>query len=142
MQSGISIFFFRTHFNYDQPTAGEISFGKSEVFHVVDTLHNGVVGSWQVLRVGSSGDKTHRGVVPNKAKAEEFATRQFNAAKKEQNAADQSKSSSIFRRRRDKAGRQRRSKSLGKVSTYILFAGFFPYSSTGHKIFDTFLTAE
>jgi len=34
--------------------------------------------------------------------------------KKEQNAADQKNSSSIFRRRRDKAGRQRRSKSLGK----------------------------
>ena len=28
-------------------------------------------------------DKTHRGVIPNKAKAEEFATKQFNAAKKE-----------------------------------------------------------
>ena len=61
-------------------------------------------------------------MIPNKAKAEEFATRQFNAAKKEQNAADQKNSSSIFRRRRDKAGRQRRSKSLGKVSI------FFDYS--------------
>ena len=95
----------------------------------MDTLHNGVVGSWQVLRVGGSGgDKTHRGVVPNKAKAEEFATRQFNAAKKEQNAADQNKSSSIFRRRRDKAGRQRRSKSLGKVSIF-----FHTYFSIGYS---------
>ena len=109
------LFFYRTHFNYDQPAPGEIGFGKSEVFHVVDTLHNGVVGSWQVLRVGGGSDKTHRGVVPNKAKAEEFATRQFNAAKKEQNASDNAKSSSIFRRRRDKAVRHRRSKSLGKV---------------------------
>ena len=95
------------------------------MFHVVDTLHNGVVGSWQVLRVGTAGkDKIHRGVVPNKAKAEEFATRQFNAAKKEQNAADQSKSSSIFRRKRDKVGRQRRSKSLGKV--FLFLACFLP----------------
>ena len=51
-----SLFFYRTHFNYDQPAPGEIGFGKSEVFHVVDTLHNGVVGSWQVLRVGGKSN--------------------------------------------------------------------------------------
>ena len=105
---------FRTHFNYDQTERGEMEFEKSEVFHVVDTLHNGVVGSWQALRVSGDRTKVHRGVIPNKARAEELATKQFNAAKKEQNAADQ-KGSSIFRRRRDKATRQRRSKSLGKV---------------------------
>lgn len=110
-------FYIKTHFNYDHPeNPGELAFGKSEVFHVVDTLHNGIVGSWQVLRVGNGKDKIHRGVVPNKTRAEEFATRQFNAAKKEQNAADQNnKNSSIFRRRRDKNMRTRRSKSLGKV---------------------------
>ena len=69
-------------------------------------------------------DKTHRGVVPNKAKAEEFATRQFNAAKKEQNASDNAKSSSIFRRRRDKAVRHRRSKSLGKVGLLFFLRSF------------------
>ena len=96
-------------------------FGKSEVFHVVDTLHNGVVGSWQALRVnpGNKDNKIHRGVVPNKARAEELATKQFNQAKKEQSANEQNKNSSIFRRRRDKNGRQRRSKSLGKVNKSI-----------------------
>jgi len=44
--------FFRAHFNYEEPEKGELSFKKSEVFHVVDTLHNGVVGSWQVFRMG------------------------------------------------------------------------------------------
>ena len=63
---------------------------------------------------------TTPGVIPNKARAEELATQQFNAAKKEQSAADQSKSSIFSRRRRDKAGRQRRSKSLGKVRIYFL----------------------
>ena len=29
-----------------------MSFNKSDVFHVVDTLHNGVVGSWQAFRMG------------------------------------------------------------------------------------------
>ena len=62
---------------------------------------------------------TTPGVIPNKARAEELATQQFNAAKKEQSAADQSKSSIFSRRRRDKAGRQRRSKSLGKVRIYF-----------------------
>ena len=75
--------------------------------------------SYFTLRVNPGGDKDnkiHRGVVPNKARAEELATKQFNAAKKEQTAVEQNKSSSIFRRRRDKNGRQRRSKSLGKVN--------------------------
>ena len=89
---------------------------------MVDTLHNGVVGSWQALRISGNKDKIHRGVVPNKARAEELATQQFNAAKKEQNAADQNKSSIFSRRRRDKAGRQRRSKSLGKVSPFLPFS--------------------
>ena len=118
------VFFFRTHFDYDPPERGELSFDKSEVFHVVDTLHNGVVGSWQALRISGNKDKIHRGVVPNKARAEELATQQFNAAKKEQNAADQNKSSIFSRRRRDKAGRQRRSKSLGKVSPFLPFSSY------------------
>ena len=100
---------------------GELPFKKGQVFHVVDTLHNGVVGSWQVLRV-SDGKGSHRGVIPNKAKAEEFATKQFNAAKKSENT--KSSTSSIFRRRRDK---QRRSKSLGKVSSesYLVINSLF-----------------
>ena len=44
--------FFRAHFNYNNPEKSEMSFNKSDVFHVVDTLHNGVVGSWQAFRMG------------------------------------------------------------------------------------------
>jgi tight junction protein 1 len=100
-----------------------MSFRKSDVFHVVDTLHNGVVGAWQVFRmdpflsgVGSSTEQIKKGVIPNKARAEEIATRQFNAAKKEQNSSEnQSKNGggSFFKRKREKS--HRRSKSLGKV---------------------------
>ena len=43
---------FRAHFNYNNPEKSEMSFNKSDVFHVVDTLHNGVVGSWQAFRMG------------------------------------------------------------------------------------------
>ena len=120
-----------------------MSFTKSDVFHVVDTLHNGVVGSWQAFRMGKingrhnciiichlfsslinldpflsglgrAAEQIQKGVIPNKARAEEIATQQFNLAKKEQNIAEQSRGSSFFRRRKDKSGHHRRSKSLGK----------------------------
>ena len=51
LQRGDS-FYIKAHFNYDQTEKGEMSFKKSNVFHVVDTLHNGVVGSWQAFRMG------------------------------------------------------------------------------------------
>ena len=51
LQRGDS-FYIRAHFNYDQNDKGEMNFKKSDVFHVVDTLHNGVVGSWQAFRMG------------------------------------------------------------------------------------------
>ena len=45
-------FYIKAHFTYDQTEKGEMSFKKCDVFHVVDTLHNGVVGSWQAFRMG------------------------------------------------------------------------------------------
>ena len=99
-----------------------MAFRKSDVFHVVDTLHNGVVGAWQVFRMdpflsglGRAAEQVQKGVIPNKARAEEIATQQFNAAKKEQNTMEQSRGTSFFRRKRDKSAHHRRSKSLGKV---------------------------
>ena len=43
---------FRTHFNYEQADKNELSFRKGDIFHVVDTLNLGVVGGWQVNRIG------------------------------------------------------------------------------------------
>ena len=43
---------FRTHFNYEQADKNELSFRKGDIFHVVDTLNLGVVGGWQVHRIG------------------------------------------------------------------------------------------
>lgn len=56
----------RAHFNYDQPNKGEMSFRKGDVFHVVDTLHNGVVGSWQVFRIGTLNSYSYARFVLNK----------------------------------------------------------------------------
>jgi tight junction protein 1 len=89
LQRGDS-FYIKAHFNNDNPEkTDEMAFRKSDVFHVVDTLHNGVVGAWQVFRMdpflsglGRAAEQVQKGVIPNKARAEEIATQQFNAAKK------------------------------------------------------------
>ncbi|XP_014231930.1 tight junction protein ZO-1 isoform X2 [Trichogramma pretiosum] len=102
-------FHVKTHFHYEQPDKGEMSFRSGDVFHVVDTLHNGVVGSWQVFRIGRNNQEVQKGNIPNKARAEELATAQFNATKKEMSASESR--GSFFRRRK---GSHRRSKSLGR----------------------------
>lgn len=104
-------FHIKTHFHCDTPTKGEMAFKAGDVFRCVDTLHNGVVGSWQVLRIGAqSHQEMQRGVIPNKSRAEELATAQFNANKKEMNASESR--TSFFRRRRSST--HRRSKSLSR----------------------------
>merc|ERR1719507_2841801 len=57
---------------------------------------------------GRAAEQVQKGVIPNKSRAEEIATQQFNAAKKEQNVNENSKSS-FFKRR--KAQNHRPSKS-------------------------------
>lgn len=102
-------FHIKTHFHYEQPQKGEMSFRSGDVFHVMDTLHNGVVGSWQVFRIGRNNQEVQKGIIPNKARAEELATAQFNATKKEMSASESR--GNFFRRRRNS---HRRSKSLGR----------------------------
>ncbi|XP_050682383.1 tight junction protein ZO-1 isoform X3 [Leptidea sinapis] len=102
-------FHVKTHFHYTEPTDGEMSFRCGDVFHVVDTLHNGTVGAWQVFRIGRNNQEVQKGTIPNKARAEELATAQFNATKKEMSGNDVKHN--FFRRRRST---HRRSKSLGK----------------------------
>lgn len=92
-----------------------MSFCKGDVFHVMDTLHNGVVGSWQVFRIGRNNQEVQKGIIPNKARAEELATAQFNATKKEMNASENK--GGFFRRRKHN---HRRSKSLSKVRWFYM----------------------
>ncbi|CRK89457.1 CLUMA_CG003198, isoform D, partial [Clunio marinus] len=102
-------FHIKTHFHYDSPSKSELSFRAGDVFRVIDTLHNGVVGSWQVMRIGRGHQELQRGIIPNKARAEELATAQFNASKKELNTSESRVS--FFRRKRSN---HRRSKSLSR----------------------------
>lgn len=58
---------------------------------------------------GRNNQEVQKGIIPNKARAEELATAQFNATKKEMSANESR--GSFFKRRRSS---NRRSKSLGK----------------------------
>ncbi|KAK5641793.1 hypothetical protein RI129_010340 [Pyrocoelia pectoralis] len=102
-------FYIKTHFHYENSVKGEMSFKSGDIFHVIDTLYNGVVGCWQVYRIGRNNQQGQKGIIPNKSRAEELATAQFNATKKEMSANESR--GSFFRRRRNS---NRRSKSLGK----------------------------
>ena len=53
----------RTHFNYEQTSKSELSFRKGDIFHVVDTLNMGVVGAWQVFRIGEPGTPRNSPIV-------------------------------------------------------------------------------
>lgn len=46
-------FYIKTHFHYENPAKGEMTFRSGDIFHVIDTLYNGVVGCWQVFRIGT-----------------------------------------------------------------------------------------
>ncbi|XP_071033804.1 tight junction protein ZO-1 isoform X2 [Parasteatoda tepidariorum] len=98
-------FYIRTHFSHESTGKGELSFRKGEVFHIVDTLHNGKPGSWLVYRLGRNGQEIQRGVIPNNSRAKELAQSQNVSSKKEN---EESGRGSFFRRR------ARRSKSLCK----------------------------
>ncbi|CAG0880498.1 unnamed protein product [Darwinula stevensoni] len=103
-------FYIKTHFNHEQPQKGEMTFRRGDIFHVIDTLHNGVVGAWQVFRIGRNNQETQGGVIPNRERAEELATAQYNASKKEQEQGDRTGRGSFFRRKRI----HRRAKSLSR----------------------------
>ncbi|GIY02776.1 tight junction protein ZO-1 [Caerostris extrusa] len=77
---------------------GELGFHVGEVFHVINTLHNGVVGSWLVYRLGRTNQEFQKGVIPNSSRAEQWAQEQQNQAKKD--AASESRGS-FFKRRTD-----------------------------------------
>lgn len=104
-------FYVKTNFAHD-PTPGQavkdaLSFKSGEIFHVVDTLHNGAVGQWLGYRLGRNQQEIQKGVIPNASRADEYAQEQSAQLKKDKELDSRS---SFFKRRG-----QRRSKSLIKV---------------------------
>ena len=42
-----------------------MSFHHGDIFHIIDTLYDGVVGSWQAIRIGRHNKETQKGIIPN-----------------------------------------------------------------------------
>lgn len=110
-------FHIRTHFKYDGSSKGELDFQSGELFHVVDTLHNDMVGSWLVFRVNRKSEM-QKGVIPNRSRAEEAANEQNaeKSSKKEDSAGGLTRGN-FFRRRS-----ARRSKILSRDTWEDTFA--------------------
>lgn len=45
-----------------------MNFRSGDVFHVVDTLYGGAVGTWQVYRIGHNNQETQKGAIPNQTR--------------------------------------------------------------------------
>ena len=124
-------FYIRANFNH-QPastSSNELTIEKGDIFHVTNTLFNGVVGHWYVSKLSENREEISRGTIPNESKAnaifESKSDGAVNASASFTSKGDQSKSgssfnsssfvstmkaASFFRRRRS----ARRTKSLGK----------------------------
>ena len=73
---------FRAQFHYTASDEDELPFRRGEVFHVLDTMNGGTIGSWRAQRVLPSGAETEVGIIPNKCRAEQLAIAQDLEAKK------------------------------------------------------------
>ncbi|XP_033100588.1 tight junction protein ZO-1-like isoform X2 [Anneissia japonica] len=77
MQSGKGDdFYVRTHFNYEGQRPEEITFFKNNIFRVIDTMYEGMVGWWYVLKIGHDEHEEARGIIPNNSRAEQLALSQ------------------------------------------------------------------
>ncbi|XP_074661139.1 tight junction protein 1-like isoform X2 [Tubulanus polymorphus] len=103
-------FYIRTHFTHTDTENGLIQFGIGDVFHVTDTLHNGVVGSWQAVRIGGNNQETQKGIIPNKNRAEQLALAQRQKASTTEDSKETQPKRGFFFRRKS----ARRTKSLSK----------------------------
>uniref|UniRef100_A0ABM5ELN6 Tight junction protein ZO-3 n=1 Tax=Pogona vitticeps TaxID=103695 RepID=A0ABM5ELN6_9SAUR len=67
-------FYIRTHFDFEKDTPSGLSFTRGEVFHVVDTMYRGKLGSWLALRMGKDLQEMDKGIIPNQSRAEQIAS--------------------------------------------------------------------
>ncbi|XP_071942456.1 tight junction protein 1-like isoform X2 [Antedon mediterranea] len=69
-------FYVRTHFNYESQGAEQITFFKNNIFRVIDTMYEGMVGWWYALKIGVDEREEARGIIPNNSRAEQLASSQ------------------------------------------------------------------
>ncbi|XP_054031146.1 tight junction protein ZO-3 [Dryobates pubescens] len=67
-------FHIRTHFDFEKDSPSGLSFARGDVFHVLDTLYRGRLGSWLAVRVGRDLVEQDRGIIPNQSRAEHIAS--------------------------------------------------------------------
>ncbi|KAJ7308404.1 hypothetical protein JRQ81_008948 [Phrynocephalus forsythii] len=67
-------FYIRTHFDFEKDTPSGLSFTRGEVFHVIDTMYRGKMGSWLAIRMGKDLQEMDKGIIPNKNRAEQIAS--------------------------------------------------------------------
>uniref|UniRef100_A0A8C0H715 Tight junction protein 3 n=1 Tax=Chelonoidis abingdonii TaxID=106734 RepID=A0A8C0H715_CHEAB len=67
-------FHIRTHFDFEKDTPSGLSFTRGEVFHVLDTMYHGRLGSWLAVRLGRDLQELDKGIIPNRSRAEQFAS--------------------------------------------------------------------
>ncbi|KAM6107367.1 tight junction protein ZO-3 [Pterocles gutturalis] len=67
-------FYIRTHFDYEKDTPSGLSFVRGDVFHVLDTMYRGRLGSWLAVRMGRDLQEQDKGIIPNQSRAEQIAS--------------------------------------------------------------------
>ncbi|KAG8594300.1 hypothetical protein GDO81_001146 [Engystomops pustulosus] len=67
-------FYIRTHFEYEADTPSSLSFSRGEIFHVLDTMYRGKLGSWLAVRVARDFNEKDKGILPNRNRAEQYAS--------------------------------------------------------------------
>ncbi|NXK68172.1 ZO3 protein, partial [Sylvietta virens] len=67
-------FYIRTHFDFEKDTPSGLSFVRGDVFHVLDTMYQGRLGSWLAVRMGRDLQEQEKGIIPNQSRAEQIAS--------------------------------------------------------------------
>uniref|UniRef100_A0A663N3L4 Tight junction protein 3 n=1 Tax=Athene cunicularia TaxID=194338 RepID=A0A663N3L4_ATHCN len=67
-------FYIRTHFDFEKDTPSGLSFTRGDVFHVLDTMYRGRLGSWLAARMGRDLQEKEKGIIPNQSRAEQIAS--------------------------------------------------------------------
>ncbi|NXY22690.1 ZO3 protein, partial [Atrichornis clamosus] len=67
-------FYIRTHFDFEKDTPSGLSFVRGDVFHVLDTMYRGKLGSWLAARMGRDLQEQDKGIIPNRSRAEQIAS--------------------------------------------------------------------
>ncbi|NXI37371.1 ZO3 protein, partial [Galbula dea] len=67
-------FYIRTHFDFEKDTPSGLSFVRGDIFHVLDTMYQGRLGSWLAVRMGRDLQEQDKGIIPNRKRAEQIAS--------------------------------------------------------------------